>query len=218
MVSIIAKKREQHPDELRKSGVIPGVLYGPKIESSSLQVDGKTFDKIYEEAGESTLLDLDYDGNKIPVLIHDVQLDPLSNKSIHVDFYQPDLTKEVEVEVPLTFQGEAPAVIELGGTLIHNIQVVDVKALPQNLPHEIIVDVSVLKTFEDRIIVDDLVRDANFEIMQEGEDLVSQVVPVEDVEAQLEQPVEEDVEGIEKVEKPSEDEEETEEAANEAQK
>jgi large subunit ribosomal protein L25 len=200
MVSITAHKRTERPELLRGKGMIPGVLYGPKIDSSSLEVNEKVFHKIYAEAGESSLLDLEFEGEKIPVLIHEVQLDPLTSKSIHVDFYQPDLTKEVEVQVPLIFEGEAPAVEELGGTLIHSIQEVDVKALPQNLPHEIKVDVTVLRTFEDRIDVSDLAREATFEILQDKDDLVAQVVPAEDVEKELEQSVEEDVEGVEKVE------------------
>jgi len=203
MLSITATKREEtrkKVEALRKKGFIPSVLYGPKIESSSLQISSKEFEKIYKEAGESTLINLETEGKEFPVLIYGVQRDPLSEKTLHVDFYQPDLTKEVEVEVPLVFEGEAPAVAELGGTLLHTIQEVEVKALPQNLPHEIKVNVESLSTFEDRILIKDLLETEDVEILQDSEDVVAQVVPAEDVEKELETPVEEDVEGVEKVE------------------
>jgi len=160
MESLTATKREQtrkKVDTLRKTGFVPGVLYGPKVEATSVQVDAKEFQKVYEEAGESSLVNLRVEGKEMPVLIHEVQKHPLSEAVLHVDFYQPDLTKKVEITVPLAFEGEALAVSELGGTLIHNIQEVEVKALPQDLPHEIKVYVERLATFEDRILVKDLV-------------------------------------------------------------
>ena len=160
MLSLTSQKREtkENLKELRDQGMIPGVFYGPKVGSQALQVNGKQFYQVYKEAGESTLINLTVEGEKdSPVLIHEVQRDPLSLKVIHVDFYQPDLKKEVEIMVPLVFEGEAPAVDSLGGTLIRNIQEVGVKALPQNLPHEIVVHVDSLATFEDRVLNDDLV-------------------------------------------------------------
>lgn len=211
MLSLTSQKRKTKEDlkVLRNQGMIPGVFYGPKVESQALQINEKQFYQVYKEAGESTLINLTVEGEKdSPVLIHEVQRDPLSFKILHVDFYQPDLEKEIEITVPLVFEGEAPAVHELGGTLIHNIQEVSVKALPQNLPHEIVVNVSSLVAFEDRILVKDIVRKGEFEIMQDSEDTVAQVVPVEDVEKELETPIEEDVEGVEQEGKAQGEEEE----------
>ena len=208
MLSLTSHKRETkgNLNALRDQGMIPGVFYGPKVESQTLQIDEKQFYQIYKEAGESTLINLAVEGEKdSPVLIHEVQRDPLSSQVLHVDFYQPDLEKEVEITVPLVFEGEAPAVDSLGGTLIRNIQEVSVKALPQNLPHEIVVNVDSLATFEDRVLVKDIIRNGEFEIVQDSEDAVAQVVPVEDVEKELEAPIEEDVEGVEREEKAEEE-------------
>ena len=132
---------------------------------------------------------METEGKEFPVLIYEVQRDPLSQDVLHVDFYQPDLTKEVEITVSLVFEGEAPGVAELGGTLLHTMQEVEVRALPQNLPHEIVVNVESLATFEDRILVKDLLQSENVEILQDAEDVVAQVVPAEDVEKELETPV-----------------------------
>ena len=189
---------------LRKQGFVPAILYGPKLEPMVLSVEQKQFDKVYAQAGESSLVNVELEGTEFPSLIHEVQKDPLSGIPVHVDFYQPDLTKETEVTVPLVFEGEAPGVKELGGTLLRNIQEIAVTALPQNLPHEILVPVEGLKTFEDRIMVKDIVVSNEVTIKRDPEDLVAQVIPAEDVEAELEVPIEEDVASVEGAEKEKE--------------
>jgi large subunit ribosomal protein L25 len=68
---------------------------------------------------------LKINGKKAQVLVHEVQLDPLTGKLIHVDFYQPSLEEEIEATVPLVFEGEAPAVKDLAGTLVKNISEIE---------------------------------------------------------------------------------------------
>ncbi len=216
MLTLKAKKREKgNPETLRGKGVLPAVLYGPKVKSQPIQVDFKNFSVIYEKAGESTLISLDLEGKKHTVLLHDINRDPLSDNFIHADFYQPILTEKVEATVPIVFEGEAPAVKDLGGTLVEEMQEVEVKALPQNLPHEIKVDVSSLKTFDDEILVKDLNISDEVEIMREPDEIVANVLPPQDVEKELEQPVEE--EKVEEVEKVGEEEEPSEEPSEEKQ-
>ena len=128
------RNKEEKLAVLRHQGFIPGVLYGPKTESAILKVDEKEFQKVYKEAGESSLIQLKSQEGNSPVLIREIQKDPLRGRIIHVDFYQPRLDEEIEVSVPLVFEGEAPAQKDLGGTLLRNIQEVEVRALPQNLP------------------------------------------------------------------------------------
>ena len=179
--------------------MIPAVLYGPKNPSISLSIGAKEFEKVYGQAGESSLITLTVEGQSAPVLIRDVQLEPIRGGVIHIDFYQPPLDREIEITVPLVFEGEAYAVKELEGTLIRNLQEVEVRALPQDLPHEIQVDISKLATFEDKIFVKDLVRGANVKILREPDEIVAQVVPAADIEKELEKPIEEKVEEVEKV-------------------
>lgn len=206
MLTLKAKKREKgNPEALRGKGVLPAVLYGPKVKSQSIQVDFKNFADIYEEAGESTLISLDLEGKKHTVLLHDINKDPLSENFVHADFYQPILTEKVEATVPIVFEGESPAVKDLGGTLVEEIQEVEVKALPQNLPHEIKVDIGSLKTFDDEILIKDLNISKEVEIMRESDEIVANVLPPQDVEKELEQPVEE--EKVEEVERVGEEEE-----------
>jgi large subunit ribosomal protein L25 len=190
------------------------VLYGPGRKTLHLQIDSKEFAAIHQKVGESSIVELSVDSvkgegdalkresMKIPVLISEVQRDPVSENILHVDFFAPKLTEKIEVKVPLIFEGEAPAVKELGGTLVKNIQEIELKALPQNLPKEIHVPVHTLKTFEDRIRIKDLVIPADTEIIgHDREDIVAQVVAPEKVEEELAKPIEEKVEEVERVEK-----------------
>lgn len=186
---------------LRKKGILPGILYGSKIKNLVLEIGSKEFDKVYQSAGGSSLVSLEIEGKKTPVLIHDVQRDPLTQKLIHVDLFQPSLEKEVTVKVPLIFDGEPPAVRELGGTLVKSISEVEVRALPQNLPHEIRIDVSQLKTFEDKISMKDLKLPEGVKFFKERETILAFVAPLEKVEEELVKPIEEKVEEVKTVEK-----------------
>ena len=206
MLNLKVKKREIVGDKverLREQGILPAILYGPKVENLNIQLDSKMFDKMYEEAGTSTLISLEIEGEEFPVLIHEIRRDPITGNPIHVDFYQPILTEEIEATVAIVFEGEAPAVKDLGGMLVKEFQEIVVKALPQNLPHEIIVDVSSLKTFEDEILVKDLKVADNVTIQKEPDEVVTLVAPAEKIEEEPEKPIEEEIEeDEEKEEKP----------------
>ena len=204
MIQLSAKKREvtgKKVETLRKEGLIPAVLYGPGSISLTLSVVKKEFDMAYKEAGESSLVALSVDKDKNLVLIRGVQHHPLSGFAIHVDFYQPRLDVKIKIMVPVRLEGEAPAQKNFEGTLIQNISEVEVSALPQDLPSEITVDVSVLKTLEDRILVENLHVDSKVEMLAEPDWIVAQVVPKENVEEELSKPVEDEAAAVEAVEK-----------------
>lgn len=202
MISIQSKPREAFG-----AGMIKAVVYGPGAKNASIAVDEKEFKKVLKQAGESSLVELFVEKEKRPVLIHDIQRDPLTGSVIHIDFYQPDLTEEVQVAVPLVFEGIAPAEKDLGGTLNKNMQEIEVKALPQNLPHEITVSIEGLKTFEDHILVKDLVMPKDVTAVKGPDEIVAAVLPPQKIEEELAQEITEDVESIEKVEKPEKEEE-----------
>ncbi|MCX6760483.1 MAG: 50S ribosomal protein L25 [Candidatus Nealsonbacteria bacterium] len=207
----IRKEVGRQTNKLRSKGILPAVLYGPKTETLSLEVDEKDFEKIFQEEGESSLISLELEKKKFLVLIHAIEIDAISKKTIHVDFYQPRLDEEISAEVPLVFTGESVAVKELGGTLIKNIHEIEVKALPQNLPHEIKVDLGKLKTFEDNILIKDLIIPQGVKIMKGPDEMVALVSQKVKVEEDLKKPVEEKVEEVGKVEDKKKDKEEAEE-------
>ncbi len=187
MKTLEAKTRKK----VAEPGMIPAVLYGPGLENVLLQVERKSFEKVFQEVGE-TLISLKVDnGQAYSVLIYDTQKNPRTLELIHIDFYQPNLKEEVETEVPLEIEGEAPAVKNLEGTLITNIKELKIKALPSNLPNKIKVDVSGLKTFDDFILVKDIKVPQGVTVLDNPEEIVVQVVEPENIEEELAQPVEE---------------------------
>ncbi|OGH89993.1 MAG: hypothetical protein A2469_03235 [Candidatus Magasanikbacteria bacterium RIFOXYC2_FULL_40_16] len=156
--SIEIKTRKENATDTRTQGLIPGVLYGPEIESTSFSVNGLVFGKLYEEAGESNLIDLAIDGKKpVKVLIQDIQRDPVKNSITHIDLLQINMNKEMHATIPINFVGESVAVKEMGGTLNTSLEEVEVKCLPKDLVGSIEVNLSVLATFDDAVYVKDLV-------------------------------------------------------------
>ncbi|HPC30770.1 MAG TPA: 50S ribosomal protein L25 [Candidatus Paceibacterota bacterium] len=186
MISLKAKNRTGKKVE---PGEIPAILYGPGLENVKLAINLKDFVKVYNEVGEA-LIDLDVEGKKYSVMIYDTEQDPLTLDYIHIDFYQPNLLEEVETEVELEIKGEAPAVKNLGGTLITNLKEVSIKALPKDIPASLEVDVSGLNTFEDHILIRDIKTPAGVKILNDPEETVVQVTEPEKVEEELAKPIE----------------------------
>lgn len=187
MLILNAKIREslgKKARSLRKKGFLPAILYGPKIKDMLLSIELKEFEKIEKEVGESSFLSLKIEGKKksYQVLIKEIQREPLTGKPIHVDFYQPSLKEKIETIVPLSFKGEALAVKELGGTLVKNFSEVEIRSLPRDIPKEITVDISKLKTFEDRILVEDIKLPKGVEILRNKKDIVAFVAQPEKIE------------------------------------
>ena len=158
---------------LRKSGVIPAVLYGHNVESQNLEMDAKIFEKIYKQAGESTLVDLQVgEGAPVKVLIQDVAKHYLTLKPIHADFYKVSMTEKLTADIPLKFTGEAPAVKELGAVLVKNLQELKVQCLPQDLVHEIEVPLVVLKEFGNNITVGNITPPPGIVILNKLEEVI----------------------------------------------
>lgn len=165
----------------RKEGLLPAVVYGPDFESKTIYVNHNEFVKVLEAAGESTIIKLKLDEKEeLPVLINDYQTDPVIGNYLHLDLYKFDATKKTHAEVELDFVGEAPAV-KLGGYLVKKRDVVEIECLPSDLIHEITVDLSVLKTFEDAIHVSDLNVPEAVTILDEPTGLVAKVEEIQEV-------------------------------------
>lgn len=165
---------------LRRAGIVPGVVYGKDEPSTNVQVDAKTFETLYRAAGRTSVVKLHLPGSKktSSAFIKSVQRHPLSGQPLHVDYLVVNLNVEMEVDVPLTFTGEAPAVELSGGTLLHNLSSVRVKALPNDIPHEISVDVSTLTSLDVAIHVKDLNLNRDLvQVLTDGDTLVATVVP-----------------------------------------
>ncbi len=187
-------------NKLRNSGSVPGVVYGRGVKNSNVFMEKSELEKAVERAGETTLLELAIDDSKPKhVLIHDIQRDPVKDFLIHVDFLEVRLDQKIKAEIPLVFVGEAPAVKELSGVLVRNVQHLEVEALPQNLPHNIEIDISGIKTFEDHLTVADIKVGAGVRVLSPLSTIAVSVVPPRS-EAELEAIKGEVIEDISKVE------------------
>ncbi|MBU1177000.1 MAG: 50S ribosomal protein L25 [Patescibacteria group bacterium] len=218
LLSKLRQKTGRHNKVLREQNLIPAVLYGHKVKNINLSIKESDFERVYKQAGESTLIKLSIKDDKNEkekeriVLIYNVEKDAVSDKVIHVDFYQVKMDEEISVEVPLVFIGKSDAVETDKGVLIKNIQVVEIEALPQDLPSEIEVDISVLKTFDDNIYIKDLKIPEKAKIKNNQEDSVASVIPPR-TSAELENLEEAPVEKIEDIEKEDKKSETTEESS-----
>ena len=197
----IRKEKGRKTNFLRRDSRIPAVVYGHKIKNVLLDVDYEEFQKDYSKAGVNSLIEVNIEGEKEKkiVLIHDLQKDPITGRFIHIDFFETSAEEEVEVKIPLIFEGTSLAVEDLGGTLFKNISDLAIKALPQNLPHEIKVSVESLKTFEDRILVKDLILPKDVKVSAKPDEVIVSVAQPSKVEEELAKEIKEEVENVEKV-------------------
>jgi len=177
MLKLKAVKRDvaEKPEEIRESGAIPAVFYGPKESSQAITVKALEFDKVFKEAGESTVVVLEVDGTEHETLIHDVAYHPVRGTVSHVDFYVIEKGKKVQVNVELTFEGVSPAEKTLGGTLVKVMHEVEIEAMPKDLPHEIVVNVESLVDFDSKITAGDIVMPTGVTLLTDSEEVVALV-------------------------------------------
>jgi len=211
--------------KLRREGLLPGVVYGPGIESFIVEVPYRGFAELYNHAGPGTLVNLKVEKEEkkqdktseeeFPVLIQEPARDILTDKFIHVDFYKVRLDKSIRVSLPLVFEGEAPAVQELGGILLKNAYDIEIEGLPLKLPKEITVDISILKSFDDKILLENITLPEGTESLGEPDQVIVSVAAprtAEEIEALEEAPEEEvgevEVEGEKEGEEKAEEKEE----------
>lgn len=175
-ITLEATKRDQASTKvarsLRKEGKMPAVYYGRKKESTPISVLTNEFIKVWHRAGESTVVNLHTPEGEVRSLIQDVEKHPVTGEPLHADFYVFEAGTSIEVAVPLEFVGVAPAVKELGGVLVKVMHEVEIEALPGNLPQNIEVDITGLKTFDDQISLNDLKLPEGVKLVSETDDTV----------------------------------------------
>lgn len=161
---------------LRRAGRLPAVVYGHGIASDSITVDTHEFEQLRRHTGPNALVDLSVDGKKAqPVLVHSVQVHPVNRRPLHVDLFLVRMTEELTVDVPLIATGEALAVTQHGGTLLHPIESVRVRALPDHLPQSIEYSIESLVDFDTALYVRDLSVPSDVTLLTDGEEIVAKV-------------------------------------------
>ena len=180
--------------KLRKEGLLPATVYGRNFEPISVQFKAMELERFFDEVGESGLVELLIDTQKVPVLFRNPQYSPVEGELVHIDCYKVNLKEKITATVPIEFIGESQAVKE-GNNLVEVSNEVEIEALPVDLPESITVDITVLDTVEDMITVGDIKLDEKMEMVTQPDQVivkvekprVEEVTPVEE-EAQVEVP------------------------------
>ena len=161
-------------DVLRESGFVPAVLYGPKVESMAVAIDARALDRVWKEAGETTIVNITGAGETQETLIKDVQTHPVSGTVIHADFYVLEKGKKIQIAVPLSFDGEAPAE-KLGAVVVKTLYEIEIEVAPAELPHSLHVDMTKLVNVGDQITVADIVLPKSAVLQTEPDEIVALV-------------------------------------------
>jgi len=161
--------------QIRKQGFIPATIYGKGLESKSVQFLGVELEKLFEEVGESTLVNLILENENLPILFRNPQYHVIEGNLIHVDCYKVNLKEKISAMVPIEFIGESQAVKD-GNTLVTVTDEIEIEALPADLPEKIEIDLSALETLESVITVANINIDlSKLEIKTDKEQLIAKV-------------------------------------------
>lgn len=162
--------------KVRKEGLLPANIFGPEFKSQAVNVNVKDFLKMYKTAKETGVIYVKLGAQEIPALIKNVQLHPVENTILHVDFRKIDLTKKIQTAVPVKVTGQSEAVTQKAGVLLTLSDTLLVEALPKDIPQAIEVDISKLKELAQEIKVGDLAKSSAYEIKTPADKVVVSVV------------------------------------------
>ena len=165
---------------LRRGGLIPCNIYGHDIKSTPVQVDARKLSSLLSKAGGTDLISLKMADTDSPgkVLIRDVQRNPMTGEPLHVDFYQVRMTEKLRTDVPLVFVGDAPATKLKNVSLLHAMNSLQIEALPDDLPHNIEIDISSLAHPEQSLHVKDVKVSDKVTILTDPDQMIIKVAEV----------------------------------------
>jgi large subunit ribosomal protein L25 len=179
-LNLAAEPREQVGKKvaiLRRAGRLPAVVYGHGVGSENVSLDAHEFELLRRKAGQNALIDLSVNGSKArPVLVHGVQVHPVNRRPLHVDLFLVRMTEELTVDVPLVPIGTSNAVENLNGTLLHQLESVRIRALPDHLPQSIEYSIAGLVDFDAVVKVSDLTIPGDVALLTDPEEVVAKVL------------------------------------------
>ena len=181
-----AEKREatgkNKVNKLRNSELIPGVVYAKNQENVNVQFEAREFDKVLRQAGTSTIITLDVNGEGKEVLIKDFQTHPYKNQFLHVDFQAIDQNQAIRVSVPVNLIGRDDLNAD-AGVLVQNIDVVEVECLPKYIPQTADVEIKDLQIGENKTVADlDIFKDENINVLADAEEVICSLQEVSEEE------------------------------------
>ncbi|MBL8158424.1 50S ribosomal protein L25 [bacterium] len=187
MLELEIKPRDskESAETLRAQGVLPAVIYGPKEEATAITINQKEFERLFKQAGETTIIKLKGIGDEKDSLVHDIQRHPVTDTVLHADFYVLEKGKKVTLNIPLEFVGEAPAEKQ-GHILTKVLHEVEIEVAPAELPQHLEVDLSKLENVGDHVLASDIKLPKSAELKISPEEIVVSVTAF--VEEKIEAP------------------------------
>lgn len=174
---LMAEPRDIHGKKvkrLRREGMIPGVVYGPVVDGTvSVSVNDRDFNKFFMAHGHSTIFSLKWDGGDQPVLIREVQRDPVRQDYLHIDFFAPNMKVKLRQNISVSLSGDVDV---SGGVLQQALTELEVEALPSDLPSEITVDISSLTEIHDTVTIADIPAMDNVEIITDVDTVIASII------------------------------------------
>lgn len=177
-MELTVQKREKFgkaTNALRKAGLVPAELYGRGIANEHLAIPLKELRRVLKQAGQGTMVNVVVEGQKRPVMIHELMHDPVSDEITNVDLYQVRLDEKIKVRIPVEFTGESQAVKEKNGLLVKAMQDVEVEALPNDIPRSVSVDISKITDIGQSVYVKDIVIGSSVKFTAGADNVVATV-------------------------------------------
>lgn len=178
-VKLNATKREDltksATKQIRLNGRVPAVVYGKAKDPKNVSVDSVDLVKTVRDEGRNAIISLQVENSSVDVMLHDYQIDPIKDELLHADFYIVNMSEEMDVNVAVRLDGETKGEKE-GGVLQQPFYEILVRAKPNNIPEEIVIDVSDLDV-GDSVSVADIKVDGNYEILEDPDTSVASVTP-----------------------------------------
>ncbi len=180
MLTLAVKKRgtEESAAHVRTRGFVPAVFYGNKEAATPIEFEKRAFDKLWREAGETTIVTLNGLEEPKEVLIKEVMQHPVTGTVEHVDFYVLEKGKKIEIAIPIEFVGEAP-IEKDGGVIVKSLHEIEIEVDPRNMPQHFVVDLSVLVTMDSAVHAKDIALPSGALLMIDPEATVVSVTEKE---------------------------------------
>ena len=156
---------------LRREGILPANIYGRGLPSVAVQMPYTQARDLMNAHGRNTLIEIKVAGEATPrpVVVREIEQNPVTRSLLHLDFYQVDLTRLVRSHVPIVLAGVAPAVARWSGVLVQDLDHVEVEALPQDLPEHVTVMVTGLTDLDQHITLSAVVAPRGVRILTDGD-------------------------------------------------
>jgi large subunit ribosomal protein L25 len=159
--------------QLRRAGQLPGVIYGHNVNSTAISLEAHSASLAIQRLTSSSIVNIEMEGKLIPALVREKQKNYIKGTLTHIDFQAISLTEKIRTEVSIHFFGLSPAIKDFNATIVHNMDELEVEALPNDLPERIEVDLSGLAKIGDAIHVRDLSLPATVAVLSSPEEIIA---------------------------------------------